>query len=140
MSRTIRLTGIFARAEQIAVQLQRLSFATTSLDAGQWQPAVNVYVYSDRLEVCMDLAGVRKEDIHVEVDAGRLVIRGHRDAPLRSPCEQNCARILIMEIPEGSFERILQFRQAIDPDRVSARQEEGFLWVTLPKAQTGGES
>jgi HSP20 family protein len=140
MIRTIRFTGILARADEIALQLQRLSFSGAQLGTGQWQPAMNVYLYANRLEVCLDLAGVRKEDIQVSVDAGRLVIRGHRDSPPLNSGNESCARILVMEIPEGGFERILEFRVPIDLDAVTARQDNGFLWITIPQAQPQAES
>lgn len=140
MIRTIRFSGILARTEEIALQLQRLSFSGSHLSVGQWQPAMNVYVYSDRLEVCLDLAGVRKEDIQVSVDAGRLVIRGHRESPPVNAGNECCARILVMEISEGNFERILEFRVPVDLDGVTARQDNGYLWITIPKGQPQTES
>lgn len=134
MAKSIRFTRIVSRTSLIAAQLQELHFGSVHLPAGGWRPLVNVYVHDNRLEVCVELAGVSKEDIEVQVDSRRLVIRGERIAPeLR--CEHPpCGRILMMEIADGAFERVLEFPVALDPDRTSARQENGWLWITLPLA------
>lgn len=38
-----------------------------------------------------------------------------------------------MEIPEGAFERTLDFTVEIDPAHVQARQDTGWLWISLPR-------
>jgi HSP20 family protein len=45
-----------------------------------------------------------------------------------------------MEIQDGHFERTLEFPMDIDMERVEARQENGWLWIVIPKAQQGGVS
>lgn len=119
-------------ADQLAAQLQGLQFASLQSPEAIWRPDVNVYAHEDRLEVCVDLAGVGKQEIKVEVEPRRLVVRGQRQEP-DSGCEASgCCRILVMEIPDGSFERVLEFPVAVDTEKVSARQDNGWLWITLP--------
>lgn len=133
MAHSIRLTRIVARANQIAAQLQELHFGTLPVPAKAWRPAVNVYAYDDRIEVCVDLAGVSQKDIELQVDARHLVIRGHRLSP-EERCElPQCWRILMMEIQEGDFERVLEFPVEIHPQETEARQESGWLWISLPR-------
>lgn len=132
MPRSIRLTRLFTMADQLANQLQGLQFAGLQSPEAVWRPDVNVYAHEDRLEVCVDLAGVAKPEIKVEVEPRRLVVRGQRQAP-ENGCEaSSCCRILVMEIPDGSFERVLEFPMAVDTERVVARQDNGWLWITLP--------
>jgi HSP20 family molecular chaperone IbpA len=38
----------------------------------------------------------------------------------------------MMEIESGPFVRILKFPRDIDTEKVTARQENGLLWITLP--------
>lgn len=132
MPQSIRFTRLFSMADQLAAQLQGLHFASMQPPDACWRPDVNVYAHEDRLEVCVDLAGVSKQEIKVEVEPRRLVVRGQRPEP-DSGCEASgCCRILVMEIPDGSFERVLEFPVAVDTERVSARQDNGWLWITLP--------
>ena len=134
MAKSIRLTRIVASAHSIAAQLQDLHFGSFHVPSGGWRPLVNVYAHGDRFEVCVELAGVPKEDIEVQVDARRLVIRGVRIAPEQRCEHPPCGRILMMEIADGAFERVLEFPVDVDPDRTAARQENGWLWITLPLA------
>jgi HSP20 family protein len=132
MPRSIRLTRLFSMADQLAAQLQGLQFAGLQSPEAIWHPDVNVYAHEDRLEVCMDLAGVSKQEIKVEVEPRRLVVRGQRQEPDSGCGDTSCCRILIMEIPDGSFERVLEFPVAVDTEKVSAKQDNGWLWITLP--------
>lgn len=140
MPRDIHFTRIISVTDQLASQLQRLHFTGLRPFDVAWEPAVNIYAYPDRLEVCMDLAGVRKQDIRVDVEARGLVVRGYREFP-DSECEHPpCHRILVMEIPDGTFERVLEFPLDVDTERVTARQDSGWLWITLPVVSTEARS
>jgi HSP20 family protein len=124
---------------QLAAQLQGLHFGSVQSPDATWLPDVNVYAYADHIEVCVDLAGVRKQDINVEVEPRRLVVRGHRQPPDRGCESAACCRILVMEIADGSFERVLEFPVMVDTSRVVAKQDNGWLWITLPVIQQEGE-
>jgi HSP20 family protein len=128
--------------DQIAAQLRGLHFSACRPADTCWQPAVNVYAYEDRLEVCMDLAGVDKREIRVDVEPRRLTVSGHRALPENGRSKQECGRILVMEIEDGPFGRTLEFTTDVDTSRVEARQDNGWLWIVLPRAgaQQGGVS
>ena len=135
MSRNVRITRLLAMTDSLAAtQMQGLRFAGFLPPPAFWQPAVNVYINSDSLEVCMDLAGVRRDEVAVQAEARRLVVRGHRKMPDCGRGDDGCGRLLVMEIPEGSFERVLEFPVEVDPDQVEARQDHGWLLITLPRA------
>jgi HSP20 family protein len=134
MKHSVRLTRIVALTNEMASQLQGLHFSGGALPAGAWVPAVNIYSYPDRLEVCVDLAGVSREQVEVHVESRRLAIRGHRDSPERGCEKPPCGRILAMEIPDGDFERVINFPIDVNTQRTEARQENGWLWIVLPKA------
>ena len=138
MPSKIRFTRIFSMADQLAAQLQGLHFAGPCLQpALGWQPPVNVYAYDDRIDVCIELAGTRKQDIKVDVEPHRLVIRGRRQMPERKCDNPPCGRVLVMEIPDGDFERVIEFPATVDTARVQAKQEDGWLWVTMPILEIG---
>lgn len=136
MAGSIRFTRIYSMADQLAAQLRSLHYAGLPPTAG-WQPPVNVYAYDDRIDVCIELAGVEKKDIQVDVEPHRLVIRGHRLMPERECDHPPCGRILVMEIPDGDFERVIEFPVTVDTQRVQAKQESGWLWVTMPILENG---
>jgi HSP20 family molecular chaperone IbpA len=40
-----------------------------------------------------------------------------------------------MEILEGNFERVIDIPLPIQAERVAAKQDNGWLWITLPVLQ-----
>ena len=80
MARDIRLTKIVTRAGDVAYELSSLNFSGYHPKA-EWRPDLNAYRYDDRIEICVDLAGVDKEAIQVEVLAdGPQVFRHSKGA------------------------------------------------------------
>ena len=84
---------------------------------------------ADAIIVRVEIPGVRGEGLRVDVDGSCLRIRGIRRVPARVPVQ----RLLQMEIAFGPFEREVRIAAPFDHERVSARLEDGFLDVTLPK-------
>lgn len=136
MAHSIRLTRIVGRVNEITAHLQGLHFSSMGIPAEAWQPAVNVYAYADRIEVCVDLAGVSTEDVEIRVEGRRLVVRGRRSPPELRRERPPCGRILAMEIQDGAFERVLEFPVEVNAEQAQARQDNGWLWIVLPR--TGG--
>ena len=97
-----------------------------------WRPAVNVYRCTECVVVCVDLAGVDRKGIALEVEPRRLLIRGHRQPPEPESAERKHVHVLVMEIDYGPFEREVLLPSDVAPDRVTAEQRSGLLWVYLP--------
>jgi len=97
-----------------------------------WSPAVNVYQLPGRLMVCVDLAGVKREQLEVRVERGRLFIHGVREAPEPTEHDRGPMRILGMEIDYGPFSRDIAIPDAVELDKVQSNYAHGLLWITLP--------
>ena len=101
------------------------TFPTWALLAGEcWETAQSVIV---RIE----LPGMRKEDIDVSVDHGRLHIRGIK----RSSDEDEPRFYLLMERAFGSFERSVPLPPNVDAGHPEVAYEEGVITVILPKTE-----
>ncbi|NNE93555.1 MAG: Hsp20/alpha crystallin family protein [Verrucomicrobiales bacterium] len=136
MSRNVRLTRIIRETGDVAYGLSNLNFQDFHSPEG-WTPDINVYRYSDRFEVWVDLGGVRKEDICVDVLSEKLRISGLRQPPTPTrDASSQCQQVMSLEIRNGRFSREIHLSREVDRDRVSARQENGLLWVVLPFAQS----
>ena len=96
-----------------------------------WAPPTDVYETKSHLIVIMELAGVEKENIEVVVNQGILSISGRRANPLIELQK----RVLQMEIDYGAFKRLIRLNIPIDVEAVEASLEDGFLTVSVPKAQ-----
>ncbi len=95
-----------------------------------WQPATNLYETKDRYVVCVDLAGVNREEIDVEVQQDVLLIQGQRE----SPRPQSRSKVHLMEIDHGNFRRTITIPSSVNVDNIKARYVDGYLWVELPKS------
>lgn len=82
-----------------------------------------------------EVAGVRGEDLRVNVEGGVLRLRGVR----RTPPSDAIARLQQMEISFGPFEREIAIQAAFDAEAVRARLEDGFLEVRIPKRGARGK-
>ena len=101
--------------------------------ADAWRPALDVCETERALVVRVELAGVASEDTRVVVDGEYLQITGRRSMSSAGPGQRH----LLIEIAQGSFERVLRLRAQYDADRVTARMENGMLTIELPRKEAG---
>jgi HSP20 family protein len=102
-----------------------------------WTPSVNLYETEHSYLVCVDLAGVEKQKIDIEVAGLRLVLKGTRTIPMAEgeeaarQCER--ARLHLMEIDHGPFVREVELPQNVEREQINAKYVDGMLWIELPK-------
>ena len=97
--------------------------------AGVWSPPTDVYETEDNYVIRVEIAGMREEGFEITVENKFLMISGSRpDVPERRAYQQ-------MEIRFGKFETTIGLTGPIDLDSSRANCTEGFLTVTLKKAE-----
>jgi HSP20 family protein len=85
----------------------------------------------------VDLAGVVKEEIDLQVHKQTLTLKGNRLVP--TPSRDGAAeghakcRIHVMEIDHGPFIREVELPDDIESERIIATYRNGMLWIELPK-------
>ncbi|HVO10752.1 MAG TPA: Hsp20/alpha crystallin family protein [Vicinamibacteria bacterium] len=94
-----------------------------------WAPAADVFETAAGYVVEIDLPGVRREEVSVQVAHGALVIRGEKP-PSTTGRSETFHRL---ERLDGPFARSFRLPQAVDPEGVTAELADGVLRVTLPK-------
>lgn len=77
----------------------------------------------------MDLPGVPKEDVKIELHDNQLTVRGERKEEKRAEGARGA-----MERYYGAFERSFTLPGTVDPDRVSADYKDGVLTIVVPKS------
>jgi HSP20 family protein len=108
-------------------------------NSGQaFSPAVNLYETETCYVVCVDLSGVEKAKIDIELDGLVLKIRGVRAVPTDFDPESVGAsgkrcRVHVMEIDHGPFARSVELPANANRDAIVARHREGLLWIEAPK-------
>ena len=94
-----------------------------------WRPHTDIYETPDHIIVLLDLAGVARDDIHLEVSRKSIKISGKRDQHYLS----GTTRYHLAEIPYGYFERHLALHVPVDTETVQAIYANGLLEVRLGK-------
>ena len=94
-----------------------------------WKPQMDIFETRNEIIIQAEIAGVRKEDIVVEVSNKAVKISGNR----KSNHADRTATYRLAEIQFGQFERVLYLPCVIDVEKVSAQFSNGFLELTLGK-------
>jgi len=127
-----KLSKFITKTEAVASQLGTLHFTEFHRPDG-WKPHINAYRYDNRIEIWVDLAGIGKSEIKVEVFPSRVRISGERQPPTPTrDASSQCRQVLSMEIESGRFGREIDLPAEVDADNVKAKQENGMLWIILP--------
>ena len=102
-----------------------------------WTPNVNLYETETAYVVCVDLSGVDKAKIDIEVAGDRLTLHGNRTVPAWEPppgYPNGRVRVHLMEIDHGTFAREVELPNNVQRENISAKYKEGMLWIELPKS------
>ena len=113
------------------VALLFLPAAADFADVG-WRPAVDVYRTRKGWLAKFDLAGVRPEDIRLQVEGRTLRVQGiRRDFEVEEDC---CYQRL--EIAYSEFERQIDFPGSLEQADITTEYQAGMLLVRI---RTEGE-
>lgn len=82
-----------------------------------------------------DLPGVKKEDIHVDIDGNRVAIRAHTESVKE---EKKGETVIHSERYEGKVYRSFALDGGIDQAHAEASFKNGVLELRLPKKSDGG--
>jgi HSP20 family protein len=93
-----------------------------------WAPKVDVLTKGNQLITRVDLPGMKKEDVKVEVADGYLLLSGERKKELKEEKDD----VYREEREYGSFCRTVPLPKGVKPDDVKAVFANGVLEVTVP--------
>lgn len=93
-----------------------------------WQPKVDVFEKENRLVTRVDLPGVKKEDLKVEVTDGHLALSGERKVEK----EEKKDNVYRTEREYGSFYRAVPLPEGVKLEDVKATFADGVLEVSVP--------
>jgi len=95
-----------------------------------WRPLADIQESAEVMTVKIELAGMREEDIEVTLYADALVVSGERHDEHK---HDNGIYYHEAQIRYGPFRVEVFIPSPVDREAVTARYENGFLWVDLPK-------
>ena len=126
----INMFNVFDDVEKMINQ----AFGHSSLNkelTSHVQPLLDVYETDSTIEVSVDLPGVEKKDVEVNVSNGFLTISGERK---KTAGESTEGRIW-QETSFGTFKRSFELTDAVVEDKIKAQFKNGVLKISLPKAE-----
>ena len=90
-----------------------------------YSPTCEILDEEKRYSVSLDIPGIKKEDINLEVNENQLFVTGERKRG-----EQQVVR---SEKVYGKFARVFTLPKDVNPDAIVASFENGMLDISLPK-------
>ena len=123
-----QLTGDFDQL--FGEPFQRWPFFRTRpmVESATYVPEIDVFEKDNRLVTKIDLPGMKKEDVKVEINDGRLVISGER----KTEAEEMKEGFYRSERSYGSFYRTIPLPDAARVEDVKATFADGVLEVSIP--------
>lgn len=94
-------------------------------------PSVNTREGEFAYHLDVDLPGVKKEDIKVDIKEGRLTISGERNFK-EEVKEEDYYKV---ETSFGKFTRSFDLPENVDVENIEASSENGVLEVVIPKLE-----
>ncbi len=107
-----------------------LGAATPVAATPAWTPPLSVTENARELVICVDLPGVEKDDVDLQVVENRLLLQGRRPGAAAVAAGER----FVSERPAGRFERIVPLPFPVEPERLSAQMKNGVLEVRIAKA------
>ncbi len=94
-------------------------------ERADWTPASDIYETEAGYLIAMDLPGISREALEIDVDNNRLVVRGTRVVDASKPHRG--------ERPRGKFLRTFSVPGSVDQANIGAEYKDGVLQIRLPK-------
>lgn len=97
----------------------------------RWVPNTDVYASDHGLVIKVELAGMRSENLEINVEGNRLRISGTRP----DGCRSATCNFIVMEINYGAFETVLELPKGYDLSKAKASYLNGFLRIDVPVSE-----
>ena len=121
-----------ADSQTLAVQEKKelVSKEEKTVPARYYVQITDIYETDDALTVVMEIPGVEKKDVEVNVENDVLRVEGRVDFTKYEGLEP-----LYTEYNVGHFARSFTLSNRIDQQQIAAQLEDGVLTLTLKKAK-----
>jgi len=101
-----------------------------TVPARAFLPPTDIFESDDVLTIVMEMPGVDREDVDVNVENGVLRVEGRLDFSKYEGMQP-----VYTEYNIGHYRRSFSLSSKIEQDRISAQMQDGVLTLLLPKAE-----
>lgn len=103
---------------------------------GTWKdnthfPPVNVFESPNAYDIELSAAGLAKEDFHVNIENGQLIISFDKKEEKKSEDQ----KVIRKEFSHRSFKRSFNLDEQVEVENIAAKYENGVLKLHLPKKE-----
>ena len=95
-----------------------------------WAPDVDIREEGNQLRVAIDLPGIPKDAVKIDIHDGSLIVQGERSEESRDEDKDQGFRRT--ERRYGSFYRTIPLPEGADTGKANASMKEGVLEITIP--------
>jgi HSP20 family protein len=103
-------------------------------ESGAFSPPADFKEQGDHYLLSLDLPGVRREDIHIEIQGTELTISGER----RQEKHADEKGVRYAECSYGYFQRSMSLPPGVGAEQIEAEFHDGVLQVAIPKVESKG--
>ena len=118
----------FAELNRLQDQMFRWNQTSPSRELG-FRPTVDIFEDEAAIKVTAELAGVKPDDVKIEVENNVLTLRGER----KLEHEERAEGYHRVERSYGQFSRSFALPDTVDSEKIDAAFKDGVLKLTLPK-------
>ena len=101
------------------------------LSLSDWRPPVDIYESAAGIVLKVELPGVNKEDVSVEVKDNVLTLKGERLLDPKIKDDQYYRK----ERNFGKFNRSFSLQELVKPDLIKASLKNGILTLEIPRPE-----
>jgi HSP20 family protein len=98
---------------------------------GTFEPAVEVADNKEHVTVKVQVPGVSKDNLHVDIAENALTVRGE----IKDEESPNGKQYYRQEFRYGAFTRTIPLPPGLKADQATAQLKDGVLTITIPKAE-----
>jgi HSP20 family protein len=118
------------QALEVQNKKELVSKEEKTVPARYYVPATDIYETEDALTVVMEVPGVERKDIDINLERDVIRVEAHID-----PSKYDGLDPLYTEYNVGHFARSFTLSGKIDQQQIGAQLEDGVLTLTLRKAK-----
>lgn len=118
-----RMNRLFEDATQRRAQAE--AGAGAEFERADWTPAADIYETDSSYVIAIDLPGIKRDALEIDVDDSRLIVKGTR------AIEES--RQHRTERPRGKFLRTFSVPASVEQGKIGAEYKDGVLHISLPK-------
>ena len=96
-----------------------------------WRPAVDIFDTDNAMVIKVELPGIKKDDVSIDVKGDVLIIKGERFFDKETK-EENYYR---KERSFGKFQRSFTLPEAVNPEAIKANFKNGVLEIEVTKPE-----